>query len=251
MSYLSCLLCRVGRRRRPASTRSERNESSSERDRKHGSSHILNPVPIISSNVAAPNSPQSPTSARVDSPSTPSLPSTDTDLHSKPSPASPEASSDGVVKLVLKMQRKVIRYVQGLDLQSDECSSHARSRIYSDVIRLVQSSTRNPEECESISGAANTPRVETDHATDKAVAQSLQEALIKPLSATSRANTELVSICEYGPAISSTIRKTGKDYAFGNVDENQTAQARRIEFPALKRDGTPLLEELRCKDVER
>ncbi|KIW66037.1 hypothetical protein PV04_08246 [Phialophora macrospora] len=163
-----------------------------------------------------------------ESPSTPSLRNADPSLQSKPSPECPEADADQVASLVCKLQRKVIRYVEGLSLQSDE-RSLARSRIYEIVISLAQSATRNPEEY-------------------KEVARSLQEELIKPLSSLSRANTDLIEICSLGHEINSTIKEIGRNYAFEEVDRNRSTKGKRTEFPAVKRDGTPLLEEVEFED---
>jgi hypothetical protein len=148
---MKCLLCFLDRVRvrtprpqsknyaPPASPEPRPNRVFSDRDRNRRS---------LSLPTASSPDPQQPTIfGPGESPSTPSLSNADSSLQSKPSPESPEAVADQIVTLVWKLQRRVIRYVEGLSLQSNE-GSLARSRIYDTVISLAQSATRNPEECE-------------------------------------------------------------------------------------------------------
>ncbi|OCT47117.1 hypothetical protein CLCR_02596 [Cladophialophora carrionii] len=206
--------------------------------------HAAHPLPKVSDKDAVPDPRQSTVSRPEESLSTPSLPLTDPSLQSRPSPESPDAFADQIVKLVWELQRKVIRYVAGLGLQSNE-GSLTRSQIYARVLALAESATRDPEECESI--LADRARVvltqDTNRDTDKEVARTLQES-IKPMSPSSRASTGLVEICILGPELGSTGKETGRNYAFVPADRTLPKHGKRIEFPAMIRDGSRLLEEV-------
>jgi hypothetical protein len=45
------------------------------------------------------------------------------------------------------------------------------------------------------------------------------------------------------------MKEIGRNYAFGEVDRNnRSTKGKRTEFPAVKKDGTPLLEEVEFED---
>jgi hypothetical protein len=134
---------------KPKPSKSQRNKSSKSDPRRENHNPLNTKLRIPNNNASTSReSPRSMISAGSGHPSTPSLLYVDINLQSKPSPESPDATEDRVVRLVLRLQRKVIKYVEELGLQSNQCSE-TRSHIYSHVLSLVESTVRNPDECMS------------------------------------------------------------------------------------------------------
>ncbi|KIW26480.1 hypothetical protein, variant [Cladophialophora immunda] len=159
--------------------------------------------------------------------STASLPLSETEARFISLSESPGARSDGVAKLVVDLQRRVWHFVQNLDLENNRARSRTRSQIYKPVLDLAQRGTRNS----------------LDH-TD--VAKQLQQLL--PLSPSSRSNSDLVHICQFGVDINEARRRNIGHYDFGELNWERETEGRRTEFPELKKDGCRLLKEVEYQE---